>query len=89
VANFNDKVKSLQKATKEKNLYIESSYTKAMQEIDECTRKIVNRLSTKYNFNVVIPSAQIYWASRDIDITEEVLASLNVELPKSQFQVAN
>jgi Skp family chaperone for outer membrane proteins len=89
MAHFNERVKLLQKATKEKNLHIDSSYTKAMQEIDECTRKIVNRLSIKYNFNVVIPAGQIYWASDGIDITEEVLASLNVELPKSKFQLAD
>jgi Skp family chaperone for outer membrane proteins len=87
IAYFNKKVKDVQAEVKEKNSKLESAYTKAMKKIDDATKKIVDKLSKKYGFYVTIPSSQIYYASSNIDITEEVLLLLNKELANIELDL--
>jgi hypothetical protein len=87
ISFFQNKVKDVQKEIKEKNSALEIAYNKSMQKINDATTSIIKKLSEKYGFNVVIPSAQIYYASPQMDITEEVILLLNKELPTIEFKL--
>ncbi len=77
---FGQKVLNVQKDVQTKRAQLEKAYGKALSEVQQVVLAIVTELSDKKGFNVVIPKAQTLFAAESIDISSEVLKTLNDRL---------
>lgn len=80
--NFNQKVSKAQYEQQKKKLSLEQSRAAAIAEVHNNTIEVINQLSNKYKFNVVLPSTQVLFVNKDLNITLEVITLLNQKLKK-------
>jgi Skp family chaperone for outer membrane proteins len=54
----------------------------ALEEVKKALIDIVTGIAEERGFNLVLPSSEVLFFARQIDLTEEVLAQLDSRLPK-------
>ncbi len=82
VKNLNSEFKSAQDDANEKSVRFENAEKGASRDILAAVQEIINDLAKEQNFNIAIPTSQLLFAHKDLDITNEVLTRLDKKLPK-------
>lgn len=80
---FAQQVTAAQKDVQEKREKLGEAYNEAVGDIQDAVMKIVADMAKQRGFKVVIPTNNLVYATPDLDITQEVLAQLNKDLPKA------
>jgi len=80
VADFNRKVSATQQEMQYKKSALEQAHSAALAEVYQNTTEVISELSKKYGLNIVLPSAQVLFVENDLNITLEVITSLNERL---------
>ena len=80
--SFVDEVEKVRKDVQNKRLSLDSAYKKAVGDIQTNVQKIIEEMATAQGFNLAIPTSQLIYAQKDMDITKDVAAKLNQRLPK-------
>lgn len=80
VSEFNKQVSSAQQEMQKKKSALEQAHTTAISEVHNNTLAVISELSKKHNFNVVLPSAQVFFVENNLNITLEVITTLNKRL---------
>src|SRR5918994_728312 len=57
----------------------------ALNEVKEALIEIVTSIAEERGFNLVLPSSEVLFFARSLDLTEEVLAKLDARLPQVQL----
>jgi Skp family chaperone for outer membrane proteins len=57
----------------------------ALNEVKEALIAIVTSIADERGFNLVLPSSEVLFFARSLDLTEEVLAKLDARLPEVQL----
>lgn len=79
---FKDKVAKVQRNFQEKRAAQEESLKKSLDQVNQVVFEIIDSLAKEEGFDVTIPTSQILYATKSLDITEKVLERLNKKLPK-------
>ena len=84
VMDFQQKVMDFQKTIKENENDLQKAYMNAVVQITNTVKDIVaemkNEKNSKYDFQVVLPSASVIYSDDNLDISSEVLSRLNKKL---------
>ncbi len=80
--SFVDEVEKVRKDVQTKRLSLDNAYKKAVTDIQATVQKIIEEMATAQGFNLAIPTSQLIYAQKDMDITKDVAAKLNQRLPK-------
>lgn len=76
---FNDRVSETQKLVHTRKHALEETHRASRQKVYNKILEIIQQLSEKYKFDVVLPFSQLVFARDNLDITTEVLDQLNKE----------
>ncbi len=91
VMNFQQKVMDFQKNVKENENDLQRTYMNAVVQVTNTVKEIVaemkNEKNSKYDFQVVLPSASVIYSDKNLDISSEVLSRLNKRL--KEIKVTN
>lgn len=79
---FMEQVTKAQQEVQDKRERLGEAYNEAVGEIQDAVMKIVDRMAKERGFKVVIPTNNLVYATPELDITKEVLAQLDKDLPK-------
>ena len=82
VNEFKTKVAEAQRNVQTKRSQLESSYADALAEVEKVVISIVTELSDKQGFSVAIPKSNALYSKSSLDISDQVLSTLNERLPK-------
>ncbi len=82
IADFNKKVSQIQREMQTKKSALEQAHSKAISEVHRHVLAIIAELSQKYYFDVVMPSNQVLFVRKDLNVTYEVIDILNSRLQK-------
>jgi outer membrane protein len=85
--DFEQKVASAQKDVQDRRTKIEIALDKAMQQVEETVKQIVEQISKENGITLVLPAQAVIHAEPDMDITPEVLRRLNARLTKVTVDV--
>lgn len=77
---FNKNVSTIQKNIQLKKLALEQAHSQAIEVVHKKTISIISSLAKEYNFNIVLPSAQVLYVTSELNITLEVISKLNESL---------
>jgi outer membrane protein len=80
VVAFNKKVSDTQQEMQYKKSALEQAHSTALAEVYKNTTIIIGKISKKYGFNIVLPSTQVLFVENDLNITLDVISSLNERL---------
>lgn len=78
---FEAKVLELQKLGQERRRQLDNVSALALNQVRQALIELIGALSDARGFNLVLPSSELLLFSPKIDITEEVLGSLDRKLP--------
>ena len=78
---FEAKVLELQKLGQERRRQLDNVATLALNQVRQTLIELVGAMSEQRGFNLVLPSSELLLFSPKIDLTEEVLGSLDKKLP--------
>lgn len=79
---FVDEVEKVRKDVQNKRQSLDNAYKKAVGDIQATVQKIIEEMATTQGFNMAIPTSQLIYANKSMDITKDVTAKLNQRLPK-------
>ncbi len=82
VKTFKAQVADVQRDVQRRRSELDRIYTNALSEIQKSVYAIISKLSEERGFVIAIPTSQILFAKKELDISDEVLKRLNVQLPK-------
>lgn len=86
VIKFNKKVTKAQKKIQESKVKLEQSHSKAISKVNEVALDIIEEISMKQNYLLVLPSNQVLFANEKLNITSEVLKLLDKKIPKVNLE---
>tara|TARA_B100001564_G_scaffold301542_1_gene268911 strand:+ start:534 stop:1133 length:600 start_codon:yes stop_codon:yes gene_type:complete len=78
---FKEKHVAIQRDVQTKRKALDDSLVKTHKIIQDSISTIISKLADEKEFDIAIPKSQALFAKPDLDITQEVLAQLNKELP--------
>lgn len=82
---FEQEVAEVQRLVQERRRELDSMAAAALNEVKEALIEIVTSIAEERGFNLVLPSSEVLFFSRSLDLTEEVLAKLDARLPQVQL----
>lgn len=80
--DFEQEVAEVQRLVQERRRELDRMSAAALNEVKEALIEIVTSIAEERGFNLVLPSSEVLFFSRRIDLTEEVLAKLDARLPE-------
>jgi Skp family chaperone for outer membrane proteins len=80
VHEFDRKVSEAQKSVQEKKVKLEEAHAAAVRKVHGVTVQILEEMSSKKSFVLVLPASQALFANEKLDISKEVLTALNAKL---------
>ncbi len=90
---FEDKVRAfrlketaVQKEVQSKKDLLNSAFEHSLNDIQKVVTEIISDLSKEKGFVIAIPTSQILYADKGLDISSEVLDRLNKKLPKLEVK---
>lgn len=86
---FKDKVAKVQRNFQEKRAAQEEELKKSLDQVNQVVFEIIDALAQEEGFDITIPTSQILYATKSLDITEKVLERLNKKLPKLEQNKAS
>lgn len=85
---FEEEVATVQKMVQERRRLLDDSTGRAINEVRESLIQIVTGFAQTRGFNVVLPNSEVLFFARQIDLTDEVMAELDQNLPSVQVNFA-
>ncbi len=79
---FEQDVAEVQRMVQERRRELDRMSAAALNEVKEALIEIVTSIAEERGFNLVLPSSEVLFFSRSLDLTEEVLAKLDARLPQ-------
>lgn len=79
---FKDKVAKVQRDFQEKRGAQEQTLKQSLDQVNQVIFEIIDNLAQEEGFDVAVPTSQILYATKKLDITDKVLERLNQKLPK-------
>lgn len=79
---FEEDVAAVQRMVQERRRALDRVAAAALNKVETALIEIVTGIAEERGFNLVLPSSQVLFFARKIDLTEEVLAKLDARLPK-------
>jgi outer membrane protein len=79
---FERDVAEVQRMVQERRRELDRMSASALNEVKEALIEIVTSIAEERGFNLVLPSSEVLFFSRSVDLTEEVLAKLDARLPQ-------
>ena len=86
---FEEDVVALQREVREQQLGVEQSYAEAIDTIRQSVLAILQSLVEQRGIDVVLPRSGYLVASRDLDLTDDVLSELNATLPTLSLSLSS
>jgi Skp family chaperone for outer membrane proteins len=80
--DFEQDVAEVQRMVQERRRELDRMSAAALNEVKEALIEIVTSIAEERGFNLVLPSSEVLFFSRSLDLTEEVLAKLDARLPQ-------
>ncbi|MDX1542093.1 MAG: OmpH family outer membrane protein [Geminicoccaceae bacterium] len=81
---FEQEVVEVQRMVQERRRKLDLASAAALNEVKKSLIEIVTGIAEARGFNLVLPSSEVLFFARSIDLTEEVLAQLDQRLPNVQ-----
>jgi len=78
---FEQEVAEVQRLVQERRRALDDVSAEALNEVKKALIEVVTSIADERGFNLVLPSSEVLFFSRRIDLTEEVLAKLDARLP--------
>ncbi|MEM9440605.1 MAG: OmpH family outer membrane protein [Pseudomonadota bacterium] len=75
-------IQSLRELTEKRLQQIDQARIEALGEVERALFEVVGTIAEERGFNVVLPKSQLLFFTRQIDVTEEVIAQLDAMLPE-------
>jgi Skp family chaperone for outer membrane proteins len=82
---FEQDVAGVQRKVQERRRELDRLSAAALNEVKEALIAIVTSIADERGFNLVLPSSEVLFFARSLDLTEEVLAKLDARLPEVQL----
>src|SRR5918994_1267822 len=82
---FEQDVTEVQRKVQERRRELDRMSAAALNQVKEALIEIVTSIAEERGFNLVLPSSEVLFFSRSLDLTEEVLAKLDARLPQVQL----
>jgi outer membrane protein len=79
---FEQDVAEVQRMVQERRRELDRISAAALNEVKEALIAIVTSIAEERGFNLVLPTSEVLFFSRSLDLTEEVLAKLDARLPQ-------
>ena len=79
---FEQDVADVQRMVQERRRELDRMSAAALNEVKEALIAIVTNIAEERGFNLVLPSSEVLFFSRALDLTDEVLAKLDARLPQ-------
>lgn len=78
---FERQVADVQRLVQERRRELDSASAAALKTVQDALIEVVTSIAEERGFNLVLPSSQVLFFARKIDLTDEVLAKLDERLP--------
>jgi outer membrane protein len=78
---FEEDVSEVQRLVQQRRRELDRLAEAALNEVKSALIEIVTGIAEERGFNLVLPSSEVLFFARRIDLTEEVLAKLDIVLP--------
>jgi outer membrane protein len=78
---FEQDVAEVQRLVQERRRELDNVAAVALNQVKEALIEVVTSIADERGFNLVLPSSEVLFFARRIDLTEEVLAMLDSRLP--------
>ncbi|HSA82663.1 MAG TPA: OmpH family outer membrane protein [Geminicoccaceae bacterium] len=78
---FEQEVAEVQRLVQERRRELDNVAAVALDQVKEALIEVVTSIADERGFNLVLPSSEVLFFARRIDLTEEVLAKLDSRLP--------
>jgi outer membrane protein len=78
---FEQEVAEVQRLVQERRRELDRLSAAALNEVKRALIEIVTNMAEERGFNLVLPSSEVLFFARALDLTEEVLAQLDGKLP--------
>jgi len=78
---FEQEVAEVQRLVQERRRELDNVAAVALNQVKEALIEVVTSIADERGFNLVLPSSEVLFFARRIDLTEEVLAKLDSRLP--------
>ena len=75
-------IQRLRDLTEKRLQQIDQARIEALGEVERALFEVVGTIAEERGFNVVLPKSQLLFFTRQIDVTEEVIAQLDAMLPE-------
>ncbi len=85
---FEQEVAEVQRLVQERRRALDELSAEALNQVKTALIEVVTSIADERGFNLVLPSSEVLFFSRRIDVTEEVLAKLDARLPDVQVSQA-
>ena len=82
---FEQDVAEVQRKVQERRRELDRLSATALNEVKQALIEIVTSIAEERGFNLVLPSSEVLFFARSLDLTEEVLAKLDARLPQVQL----
>ena len=82
---FEQDVTEVQRKVQERRRELDRLSAAALNQVKEALIAIVTSIAEERGFNLVLPSSEVLFFARALDLTEEVLAKLDARLPQVQL----
>jgi Skp family chaperone for outer membrane proteins len=79
---FESDVADVQRMVQDRRRELDNMSAEALNEVRKALIEIVTGIAEERGFNLVLPSSEVLFFARQIDLTEEVLAQLDAKLPE-------
>jgi Skp family chaperone for outer membrane proteins len=79
---FEQEVADVQRLVQERRRELDRLSAAALNEVKQALIEIVTTIAEERGFNLVLPSSEVLFFGRSLDLTEEVLAKLDARLPE-------
>ncbi len=81
---FENEVVEVQRLVQERRRELDRASALALNEVKKALIEIVTGIAEERGFNLVLPSSEVLFFARQLDLTEEVLTQLDARLPQVQ-----
>jgi len=78
---FEREVAEVQRLVQERRRELDNASAQALNDVKTALIEVVTSIAEERGFNLVLPSSEVLFFARKIDLTEEVLAKLDARLP--------
>lgn len=82
VTEFRVKATGVQKDVQAKKAQLDGAFEHSLNDIQQVVTEIISDLSKEKGFTIAVPTSQILYADKSLDISADVLERLNKKLPK-------